>query len=67
MTHNSRRFAVVLSLTFVLASAPIASAAPRGGDREIAPIVKIVKRLLRFVGVSAEPTVPIPAPTQPNP
>jgi hypothetical protein len=70
MTKNTRRFAAALSLTLALAGSPAAFAAGRGAD-DRAPIVKIMKRILRFIGISvtAEPTMPIPAPTTstPNP
>jgi hypothetical protein len=62
MNSNTRRFVAALSLTLALAGTPSAFAAGRGDDRVTTPIVKIVKRMLRFIGVTVniEPTLPIP-------
>lgn len=62
MNKNTRRFIAAVSLTFVLGSTP-AIAAPRdGSNREPSPIVKVLKRLLRVVGMG-DAVTPIPGPS----
>jgi hypothetical protein len=69
VNKNIRRFATALSLTVVLASTPaIASTTSRdtGADRERPGIVRVIQRLVqKLIGVktTAEPSIPIPAPS----
>lgn len=69
MNSNTRRIAAALTLTVVLAGAPSALARGRADDRDTSRVIEIVKRVLRFIGVSVnlEPTGPIPGSNTPNP
>ena len=68
MTKNIRRFSSALCLTVILSAAPAIAAPSRDNsfDRERAPIVRILKRIAKFFGLtptSEMPVGPVPAPT----
>lgn len=70
MNNTIRRFAIVLSLTFVLAGTPAMAGVARDGGHDRTPaIVKIIRHLAKkFFGVTptADPTIPIPGPSSVN-
>ena len=74
MTSHIRRFAAVATLAVVLSATPAIAAPSRDGEpgRDRSPIVRVIKQILRRLGVATPtnlPVGPIPAPSSstPNP